>query len=251
MKADEFEPPADGVARAPFGEAPRLRTVLFNCQDGRRYAVVHAVEYCVWLMPCVPRAREWPFPVTLRALNKLQGDQPIYRLHEPSGDAKPPPSWQLNAGAQRNAELQDTLKDTARLTTPTGRAEAISEIRAALHLSEPAAYDLLRRWLAGGMVPAALVASQVASVTHAIDVEAAKKLDLKAAIEACRAAALSIMETPYTPPETVDHNLRSGTPRQRKQGSLTRFQCDAFAVRIIWEAIQKTSESGKRDKHRR
>lgn len=251
MKTDEFEAPAYDVARTPFSETPQQRTVLFNCQDGRRYAVVHAVALCVWLMPCTPRSREWPRPVTLHALNERLGDQPMYRLHEPSGDAKSPPSWQLDAGSRRNAELKETLKDTARVTTPKGRAEIVGEIRTALHLSEPAAYELLRRWLAGGMIPAALVANQAAPVTQAIDVEAAKKLDLKVATQACRAAALAIMETPHVPPELVDHNLRSGSPRKRKQGSLTRFECDAFAVRVIWDAIQKNSQPGKRDKHRR
>lgn len=251
-KADEmFDAPADGVAQAPFDTAPQQRTVLFNCRDGRRYAVVHSLAFCVWLMPCLPRPREWPRPVTLRTLNELEGGLPTYRLLEPSGKSTPPPSWQLTAGAERNEKLGATLKNSARMTTPSGRAEVVGEIRAALSLSEPAAYELLRRWLAGGMIPAALVASQVKPVSQAIDVEAAKKLDLANATQACREAALRIMEMPHVLPDTVDYNLRTKRPRLRRQSSLTRFECDAYAVRVIWEAIRKTSQPGKRDKDRR
>lgn len=251
MSTNESEVAALGLPLGPFAEAPKQRTVLFNCKDGRRYAVVHAFAYCIWLMPCSPRPREWPRPVTLRALNKLEDGQPTYRPFEPSDSAKPPPSWQLDAGAERNDKLHKVLDDTARLTTPKGRAGVVSEIQSALHMSEPASWELLRRWLAGGMIPAALVASQATPAIRAISVEAAKQLGLAQAIEACRSVALRITETPYDPPKSVDYNVRSRMPRQRRQGSLTRFECDANAVRVIWEAIQKTSQPGKRDKDRR
>jgi hypothetical protein len=51
-------------------------------------------------------------------------------------------------------------------------------------------------------------------------------------------------------PERADHNVRTGKPRQRRQSELTRFECDAHAVRVIWQAIQKTEAPGVKDRDR-
>lgn len=252
MSAPETSVPSGIADHSPacFEHAPRLRTVLRNNFDRRRYVVVHEIGRGVWLMPCDPKPREWPELASLQTLNEVRDGYPIYELHAPSGEAAAPSSRLSDAGAERKAQINEELADTALFTTPAGRASVVRKIAAKLSLSEPACWEILRRWLASGMLPAALVAWKTDSVDQAIDVESAKELDFPVAAEACRQAGLLVMQTPQEERERVDFNLRTGKPRQRRQAEYTRFECDANAVRVIWQAIQKTQAPGVKDRDR-
>lgn len=242
---------SSGVADHPQGSfeyAPRMRTVLRHTFDLRRYVVVHEFGRGVWLMPCDPRAREWPQMASLQTLNEVRDGNPVYELYAPSGAAKSPSSRLSEAGADRKAQISEELADTALFTTPDGRASVVKKIMTKLSLSEPACWAILRRWLASGMLPAALVASKTDSVNQAIDVKSAKELDFARAAEACKEAGLRIMQTPHVQAERVDYNRRTKKPRQRRQAKYTRFECDANAVRVIWQAIQKNPAPSVKDR---
>jgi len=238
----EAQTAAQTVATEPGGFAfpPTTRTVLVDGNDGRLHVVTHQTGRFAWLMPLKPLAKEWPRPTSLKDLNsKLGNGEYRYAIHVPTEQAPSVPKWQQDAGAERFKQLGDVLGDPDRLKYGAGRSAAVTEIAAALGMANSSSWEMLRRWLASGMLPAALMGELRRSHKAAIDADASKELDLKQSIETCRCAGLEIMETPAEPGERVDFNKRTGEPRQRRQGELTRFKCDDHAVRVIWEAIQK------------
>lgn len=238
----EAETAVETVMTEPGGFVfpPTARTVLVDGKDGRLHVVTHQTGRFAWLMPLKPLAKEWPRPTSLKELNsKLDTGAHRYALHVPTERAPPVPKWQQDAGAERFKQLADVLGDPDRLKYAAGRSAAVTEIVAALGMAKSSSWAMLRRWLASGMLPAALMGDSRKPPKRAIDADASKKLDLKESIEVCRCAGLRIMETPAKPVERVDFNKRSGEPRQRRQGDLTRFKCDDHAVRVIWEAIHK------------
>lgn len=245
MTGEVQDVPGDVAAthdRVAFVLPPTVRKVVVDGMDGRRHVVTHQSGLFAWLMPSEPLAGEWPAPVSLKRLNsELENGQPRYSLFVSTQVAAPVAKWQQDAGTARLEKLVDVLNDVERLKFPAGRSAAIKEMAAKLGMAKSSCWEILSRWLASGMLPAALVGDLRNPRTRAIDPAKAKLLDLEASIEACRSRSFSIMETPAKPVERVDYNRRSGLPRQRRQGGLTRYQCDDHAVRVIWEAVQKNS----------
>jgi hypothetical protein len=213
-------------------------------EDGtsRLFRVVHINPRHTWLMPL--QEQSWATSEATAEANKKYRSG-AYTLETPREVAA------TTTGAAEHADetygvFGEYLADTTKLLTKDGRGQVYRLMKVSLpKLSKSTFYKVVRRWLEGGSVPAAL-AGRFVSKTEGIDTNNLEAISLDAAKKATTAQSLRVQEQGKPTSLRLDHT-KEGKPRKKRAAAHpTAFRVDRETLRLFqyYYGILK-SEPGK------
>lgn len=183
------------------------------------------------LMPADPKARGWPEYCNTKDLER-DLDAGLWSIVKEGASTTPSPKSMAHANRTYET-FKDALDDKLSLLTAHGRTRLLEALKESNpKIRSNTFYKVVRRWLAGGCVVAALAADWVSASTK-LSTDGVKDMSFETAKKAVQERAEKLTRQGYVAPIIKDHT-KSGSPRKRAMPERpTRFAVDKNALRVF------------------